>query len=81
MKNYLSVLKIAGISPDEGEIICSLLNIKTLDRLTKVGFDRMLIKPILQEAANMEGGINDENVNLLLDDQNLVTSMIQRYCR
>ena len=72
---------MAGIEADEGEIICSLLNTETLDRLTKVGFDRRLIKPILREAENMQDGINDKNIDLLLNDQNFVVSMIQKYCR
>lgn len=78
---YLRVFKMAGIEPYEGNEICSLLSSQILDRLTKVGFDRRLIKPILQKAKDMQGGINDENIDLILKDQDLVVSLIQKYCK
>ena len=43
---YLRVFKLAGIEPYEGDKICSLLSSQTLDRLTIVGFDRRLVKPL-----------------------------------
>lgn len=78
---YLRVFKMAGIDPCEGNIICSLLAESTLNKLTKVGFDRRAIKPVLQEAKTMQGGITDENVNAILKNQNLMISIISRYCQ
>lgn len=72
---------MAGIAPHEGNIICSLLSESMLDRLTKIGFDRRAIRPVLQEAESMQGGINDENINAILKNQNLMISIISRYCR
>lgn len=78
---YLRVFKMADIPPDEGTKICSFLTNQTLDRLTKKGFDRRIIKPVIQKAECMQGGINDKNVNLILDDANLIISMMAIYCR
>ena len=83
MKNlkYLSVFKKAKITLDAGDRICSLLSKSTLDRLTKKGFDRRLIKPVLESASVMSGGINDENVNSILNDINVIASMKKNYCK
>ena len=78
---YLRVFKIAKIPPNIGSKICSCLTEQTLERLTKVGMERALIKPILEKAENMQGGINDENVNSILNDVNLITSMMAVYCK
>lgn len=78
---YLRVFKIAGIAPYDGEVVCSLLSESTLDKLTRVGFHRGAIKPVLQEAQNMQGGINDENINKILKNQNLMTSIISKHCQ
>lgn len=53
----------------------------TLRRIPKVGFDRRIIKPIIQIAKNMSGEINNENINEILGNQNLITSMMTKYCR
>ena len=83
MKNieYLKVLKIAGIRPDYGERLCSLLGKETLDKLTKVGFHRSAIRPVLENAEAMQGGITDKNVNAVLNNQNLMSSIIKDYCQ
>ena len=78
---YLRVFKMAGITPYEGEIICSLLSESTLDKLTRVGFKRNAIKPVIQEAQNMQGGITDENIEKILKNQNLMCSIISKYCQ
>ena len=73
--NYLMALKMAHIEPEDGgEKICSLLSDDVLKRLTKQRYD--LIKPIIDEAENMLGGICDENINKLLNDSNLIASML-----
>ena len=78
---YLRVFKMAGIAPYEGNEICSRVTKSTLDRLTRVGFDRRAVKPVLQEAETMQGGITDENVNAILENQNLMLSIISSYCQ
>lgn len=78
---YLSVFRMAGIDLYYGNIICSLLSESTLDRLTKKGFDRRAIRPVLREAESMQGGITDENINAILKNQNLMISIISRCCR
>ncbi len=82
MKNlkYLSALKMAGIQPDIGEIICLQLNERILERLTNPGFDRRLIKPILQKAKNEYDEISDYSVEQILNNQNIITSMIAEHC-
>lgn len=79
---YLSVLKIAGIDIAHGGQICKDLSKGTLERLTKVGVDRRIIKPIINEAIKRDtcSKLTDENINLLLDDQNFISSIILRYC-
>ena len=83
MKNlkYLSVLKMAGIQPDIGEIICLQLNEHILERLTKPGFDRRLIKPVLRKAKNEYGEISDYSVEQILNNQNLIALMIAEHCK
>lgn len=77
---YLRVMKMAQIDLQYADDVCSKLSKKTLDRLTKVGFDRRLIAPILNKASYMKNGINDENVNVILDDQNAIIAMMRKYC-
>lgn len=72
---------MAGITPHEGEIICLLLSESTLDKLTRVGFKRKVIKPVLQEAQDMQGGITDENIDKILKNQNLMVSIISKHCQ
>lgn len=74
---YLRILKIAGIPPDKGQQICNSLDEKTIKRFTKVGFQRSIIAPILEEALRMNGGINDNNVNMLLDNQNFIIKLMR----
>lgn len=78
---YLRVFKMAGIDLQRGEMICSLLSDTVLDRLTKRDKDMRLIAPILRDAEEMRGGITDDNINALLDNQNYISSLICRYCR
>lgn len=79
---YLMTFKMAGIEPNDGSKICSILSDQTLNRLAGKGkLDRRIIIPILETAASMSGGINDENVNSILNDANVITSMIAAYCR
>lgn len=79
---YLMVLKMAGLDPIDGEGICRDLNKGTLERLTKVGIDRRIIIPIIDEAIrlNTYNKLTDENINLLLNNQNFISSLISRYC-
>lgn len=78
---YISVMKMGNIPPETGEKICMMLSKETLNRLTKRGIDRRLIKPILNVANNMNNGINDDNVNSVLDDYNTIAKLIRDYCR
>lgn len=79
---YLMAFKMAGIAPHDGNKICSILSTQTLNRLAgKEKLDRRIIRPILEKAATMSGGINDENVNSILNDANTIISMIATYCR
>ena len=71
---------MAGIDLNFADEVCGSLSEDTLDRLTKVGFDRRLIAPILNKTACMRNGINDENVNVILDDQNAIIAMMRKYC-
>ena len=74
---YLIAFKMAGIAPHDGSKICSIFNDQILNRLAGKGkLDRRIIRPILEEAVTMSGGINDENVTSILDDINTITSMI-----
>lgn len=79
---YLMAFKMAGIEPYKGSKICSLLSEQTLNRLAGKGkMQRSLIKPILERASVMSGGINDENVNSILNDTNAITSLMSIYCK
>lgn len=78
---YISVMKMGNIPPETGEKICMMLSKETLNRLTKKGMDRRLIKPILDIANNMSNGINDENVNSILDNYNIVARLMNEYCQ
>ena len=77
---YLSAMKMGNIPPDVGEKICTMLTKPTLDRLTAVGMDRRLISPILEMADKMSG-INDENINRILDDYNAIAALMNKYCK
>lgn len=81
IEKYLRVFKMAGIEPDRGYAICLCLSEQTLDKLIINGMDRRIIKPILQKASNMPDGINDENVNMILNDLNVITSLMAVYCK
>ena len=50
---YLRVLKIAQIPMEVASVICSALSEETLNRITKVGFDRRYIYPVIELAAVM----------------------------
>lgn len=76
---YLRFFKMAGIAPREGNILCSLLTEPTLDKLTQVGFDGKAVKPVLQEAATMSGGITDKNINTILENPKLMISIMSGY--
>lgn len=78
---YLRVFKMAKIDLQDADRICSFLSKDTLERLTKVGIDRRIIKPILEKANRMQNGITDENINALLDDPNFIISLKMKYCR
>ena len=65
---YLRVLKIAQIPMEVASVICSALSEETLNRITKVGFDRRYIYPVIELAAVMSDGLCDENVNEILND-------------
>lgn len=79
---YLSVFKMAGLDLTDAECTCRDLNKDTLDRLTKTGIDRRIIKPVVDEAVKRDSynNLTDSNINLLLDDQNFIISLIHRYC-
>lgn len=78
---YISVMKMGNIPPETGEKICMMLSKETLNRLTKKGMDRRLIKPILDIANNMTNGINDKNVNSILDNYNIIARLMNEYCQ
>ena len=75
---YLRVLKMAQISMEEASIICNTLSEETLNRITKVGFDRRYIKPVIRLAKVIPGGLCDENINKILNDPN---KMLEIKCR
>ena len=62
---YLRVLKIAQIPMEVASVICSALSEETLNRITKVGFDRRY----------MSDGLCDENVNEILNDPNKMSEI------
>ena len=78
---YLRVIKRSQIPLEVGEQICSLLSKETLDRLFLKFEDTRLIKPILDMAKKMPNGINDDNINAILDDSNAVTRLMAIYCK
>ena len=75
---YLRVLKIAQIPMEVASVICSALSEETLNRITKVGFDRRYIKPVIRLAKVIPGGLCDENINKILNDPN---KMLEIKCR
>lgn len=77
---YMRIFKIAGINLQFANEICNILSDETLDRITKVGFDRRLIKPVIEKAYFYDGGINDENINAIMDNQDLIIRMKLQYC-
>ena len=79
--NYMRILKIAGIDLAFADRVCNTLSEETLNRLTKVGFDRRLIVPILRMAISDDGQISETKINQIMDDQDLIIAMMQRYCK
>lgn len=72
--------KMAGIEPDKAVQICNCLSEEVLNRLTAKGkMDMRMIKPIINEAFR-NGGINDENIERILNDWNLMVSLKKEYC-
>lgn len=59
----------------------SSLNKETIDRLAEEGRDRRTINPLLDWADKMNGGITDDNVNELLDDDYFTSKLIEWYCK
>ena len=78
---YLRVIKRSQIPLEVGERICSLLSKGTLDRLFLKFGDTRLIKPILNMAEKMPNGINDDNINAILNDSNAITRLMAVYCK
>lgn len=77
---HLMAFKMAGIEPDKAVQLCNGLSEEMLARLTAKGkLDRRLIKPILSIALN-NGGINDENIERILNDWNFMVSLKKEYC-
>ena len=74
-EKYLRILKRGNILPETGYKICKSLSEETLDRLTSPNFHNALIKPVLEKAGSMEGGICDANVNSILSDPNIIIKM------
>lgn len=72
---YLRVLKIAQIPMEVASVICSAPSEETLNRITKVGFDRRYIYPVIELAAVMSDGLCDENVNEILNDPNKMSEI------
>ncbi len=76
----LMAFKMAGIEPDESIRLCNDLSEEIISRLTAKGkLDRRLIKSILSIALN-NGGINDDNIERILNDWNLIVSLKKEYC-
>lgn len=78
---YMRIFKIAGINLQFANEICKILSDETLDRITRVGFDRRLIKPVIEKALFYDGGINDENINAIMNNQDLIIRMKFQYCK
>lgn len=75
---YLRVLKIAQIPMEVASIICNTLSEETLNRITKVGFDRRYIYPVIKFAAVMPDGLCDKNINEILNDPNKMSEIKRR---
>ena len=80
-QRYMRIFKMAGINLSLANEICNILSDKTLDRITRVGFDRSLIKPVIEKAYLCDGGINDQNINAIMDNQDLIIRMKIQYCK
>ena len=80
-QHYMRIFKIAGINLSFAYEVCNILSAETLDRITRVGFDRRLIKPVIEKALLFDGGINDENINAIMDNQDLIIRMKLKYCK
>lgn len=80
-QHYMRIFKIAGINLAFANEVCNLLSDETLDRITRVGFDRRLIKPVIEKAWLYDGGINDENINAIMNNQDLIIRMKLQYCK
>ncbi len=84
MARYQLVFKQAGIQPDESERYIIDLKEQTLNFITKRGFDRRLIKPIMNAALkDMEESPEtdfDQAVNNILNNKNRMMAFMQRYC-
>lgn len=63
------------MSLNEADILCRELDKDTLDRLTKEGFDRRLIKPLIDAALIKNGIITGESINELMDDSNFMIAL------
>lgn len=75
---YLRVLKIAQIPMEVASVICNTLSEETLNRITKVGFDRRYIYPVIKFAAVMPDGLCDKNINEILNDPNKMSEIKRR---
>ena len=75
----LMTFKMAGIEPDKAIQIGNYLSEKVLDRLTAKGIDRRVIKPIISFAIE-QGGINDENIERIMNNWNFMVSLKEKYC-
>lgn len=80
-QHYMRIFKIAGINLAFANEVCNLLSDETLDRITRVGFDRRLIKPVIEKAWLYDGGINDENINAIMNNQDLIIRMKLQHCK
>ncbi len=84
MERYLLVYKQAGIQPYEAERYINDLREETIDTITKRGFDRRLIKPIMNAASeDMKENPElefDQAVNEILSNKNRMMAFMRRYC-
>ena len=72
---YLRVLKMAQIPMEMASVMCNALSEETLNRITKVGFDRRYIYSVIELAAAMPGGLCDKNINEILNDPNKMSKI------
>lgn len=84
MARYQLVYKQAGIQPEESVRYINDLKEETLDFITKRGFDRRIIKPIMNAALedmreNPEMEF-DQAVNDILNNKNRMMAFMKRYC-